>query len=117
MKFHFISVVVVDEDVSWYKPVLHDVSGSYQSMAIVIKRWWWWSLSGGGLVVIEWWWPLSLSEVVGFAAEWVVVVVFGWFGCMLVVVGEMLEVVMAVGWVVRGHWLHFHSSCLFGGGS
>jgi hypothetical protein len=31
MKIHFISFVVVDEDVSWYKPVLHDVSGSYQS--------------------------------------------------------------------------------------
>ena len=32
MKFHFISFVVVDEDVSWQKPVLHDVSGSYQSL-------------------------------------------------------------------------------------
>ena len=32
MKIHFISFVVVDEDVSWYKPVLHDVSGSYQSL-------------------------------------------------------------------------------------
>ena len=54
--------------------------------------------------------PLSLSEVVGFAAERVVVVVFSWFGCALVVVGGMLEVVMAVGWVVRGRWLRFHGS-------
>ena len=53
---------------------------------------------------------MSLSEVVGFAAEQVVVVVFGWFGCALVVVGGMLEVVVAVGWVVRGRWLHFHGS-------
>ena len=63
-----------------------------------------------GLVVVERWWPLLLSEVVGFAAERVVVVVFGWFRCTLVVVGGMLEVVVAMGWVVRGHWLHFHGS-------
>ena len=31
MKIHFISFMVVDEDVLWQKPVLHDVSGSYQS--------------------------------------------------------------------------------------
>ena len=42
---------------------------------------------------------------VGFAAERVVVVVFGWFGCALVVVGGMLEVVVAVrAVVVVGRW-------------
>ena len=45
------------------------------------------------VVVIEWWWPLSLSNVVGLAAKGEEVVVFGWFGCALVVVGGMLEVV------------------------
>ena len=69
------------------------------------------------MVVVEWWWPLSLSEVVGFAAEWVVVVVFDWFGCALVVVGGILEVVVAMGWVVRGCWLRFHGCCPFGSGS
>ena len=66
-------------------------------VVVVVNRSW---LSG--LVVVERWWPLSLSEVMGFAAERVVVVVFGWFGCALVVVGGMLEVVVAVGWAVRG---------------
>ena len=60
---------------------------------------WWW------LVVIEWWWLLSLSDVVGLAAKQEVVVVFDWFGCALVVVGGMLEVVMAVrAVVVVGRW-------------
>ena len=46
------------------------------------------------MVVVEQWWPLSLSDVVGL-----------WFGCTLVVVSGMLEVVMAVrAVVVVGHW-------------
>ena len=57
-----------------------------------------------------------MSEAVGLAAEQEVVVVFSWLRCELVVVGRMVEVVMAVGWVVRGWWLHFHSSCPFGSG-
>ena len=57
---------------------------------------------------------MSLSEAVGLAAEQEVVVVFGWLGCVLVVVGGMVEVVVAVGWVVRGRWLRFHGSCPFG---
>ena len=40
--------------------------------------------------------------MVDLAAEQEVVVVFGWFRCVLVVVDGMLEVVVAVGWVVRG---------------
>ena len=57
-----------------------------------------------------------MSEAVGLAAEREVVVVFGWLGCALVVVGGMVEVVVAVGWVVRGRWLCFHGSCPFGSG-
>ena len=65
---------------------------------MVVAEWWW-------LVVVELWWPLSLSNVVGLAAKQEVVVVFGWFGCALVVVGGMLEVVMAVRVVVIvGRW-------------
>ena len=65
---------------------------------MVVAEWWW-------LVVIEQWWPLSLSNVVGLAAKREVVVVFGWFGCALVVVGGMLEVVMAMrAVVVVGRW-------------
>ena len=64
---------------------------------MVVAEWWW-------LVVVEQWWLLSLSNMVGLAAKWEVVV-FGWFGCMLVVVGGMLEVVMAVrAVVVVGRW-------------
>ena len=48
------------------------------------------------MVVVERWWPLSLSEAVGLAAEQEVVVVFGWLRCVLVVVGGMVEVVVAV---------------------
>ena len=92
--------------------------GCCQPVMVVVKRWPSSSSSGGGgLVVVERWWPLSLSEVVGFAAERVVVVVFGWFRCTLVVVGGILEMVVAVGWVVRGCWLRFHGCCLFGSGS
>ena len=48
---------------------------------------------------------MSLSEAVGLAAEREVVVVFGWLGCALVVVGGMLEVVVAMrAVVVVGHW-------------
>ena len=47
---------------------------------------------------------MSLSDVVGLAAKWEVVV-FGWFRCALVVVGGMLEVVVAVrAVVIVGHW-------------
>ena len=64
---------------------------------------------GGGhqlvVVVVEWWWPLSLSNVVGLAAKGEEVVVFGWLGCVLVVVGGMLEVVVAMRVVVVvGRW-------------
>ena len=65
---------------------------------MVVAEWRW-------LVVIERWWPLSLSEVVGLAAKREVVVVFGWFGCALVVIGGMLEVVVVVrAVVVVGRW-------------
>ena len=48
---------------------------------------------------------MLLSEVVGLAAKGEEVVVFGWFGCALVVVGGMLEVVVAVrAVVVVGRW-------------
>ena len=64
---------------------------------MVVAEWWW-------LVVVEGWWPLPLSNVVGLAAKQEVVV-FGWFGCVLVVVGGMLEVIMAVrAVVVVGRW-------------
>ena len=64
---------------------------------MVIAVWWW-------LVVVEWW-PLSLIDVVGLAAKREEVVAFGWFGCALVVVGGMLEVVVAVrAIVVVGRW-------------
>ena len=78
------------------------------AFVVVVVVNWSWLL---GLVVVERWWLLLLSEVMGFAAERVVVVVvFGWFRCALVVVGGMLEVVVAMGWVVRGRWLRFHGS-------
>ena len=65
---------------------------------MVVAEWWW-------LVVVERWWPLSLIDVVGLAAKREEVVVFGWFGCALVVVGGMLEVVVAVrAVVVVGPW-------------
>ena len=65
---------------------------------MVVAEWWW-------LVVVERWWPLSLSDVVGLAVKQEEVVVFGWFGCTLVVVGGMLEVVVAVrAVVIVGHW-------------
>ena len=65
---------------------------------MVVAEWWW-------LVVVERWWPLSLIDVVGLAAKREVVVVFGWFGCVLVVIGGMLEVVVAVrAVVVVGRW-------------
>ena len=55
-------------------------------------------------VVVERWWPLSLSDVVGLAAKREVVV-FSWFGCVLLVVGGMLEVVVAMrAVVVVGRW-------------
>ena len=76
---------------------------------MVVAEWWW-------LVVVERWWPLSLIDVVGLAAKREEVVVFGWFVCALVIVGGMVEVVVAVGWVVRGRWLRFHGSCPFGSG-
>ena len=60
---------------------------------MVVAEWWW-------LVVVERWWPLSLSNVVGLVAKREEVVVLGWFGCGLVVVGGMLEVVVAVRAVV-----------------
>ena len=64
---------------------------------MVVAEWWW-------LVVVERWWPLSLSDVVGLAAKREVVV-FGCFGCALLVVGGMLEVVVAVrAVVVVGRW-------------
>ena len=48
---------------------------------------------------------MSLSEALGLAAERDVVVVFGWLGCALVVVGGMVEVVVAVRVVVVvGRW-------------
>ena len=88
----------------------------WEVLVVAIEQWWWWLSSTGhgcrGLVVIEQWWPLSLSKAVGLAAEQEVVVVFGWLGCALVVVGGMVEVVVAMGWV-RGRWLHFHGSCPF----
>ena len=57
------------------------------------------------VVVVEWWWPLLLSDVVGLAAKGEEVVVFSWFGCALVVVSGMLEVVVAVRVVVVvGRW-------------
>ena len=57
------------------------------------------------MVVVERWWPLSLIDVVGLAAKWEEVVVFGWFGCTLVVIGGMLEVVVAMrAVVVVGCW-------------
>ena len=66
-------------------------------VVVVVAEWWW-------LVVVEWWWPLSLSDVVGLAAKREVVV-FSWFGCALLVVGGMLEVVVAVrAVVIVGHW-------------
>ena len=37
MKIHFISFVVVDQDIGWWKSVLHDVSGSYQSLEGIKK--------------------------------------------------------------------------------
>ena len=55
------------------------------------------------MVVIERWWPLSLSDVVDLAAKREVVV-FGWFGCALVVVGGMLEVVAVRAVVIVGCW-------------
>ena len=65
---------------------------------MVVAEWWW-------LVVVERWWPLSLIDVVGLAAKQEKVVVFGWFGCALVVIGGMLEVVVAVrAVVVVGRW-------------
>ena len=64
---------------------------------MVVAEWWW-------LVVVEQQWPLSLSDVVGLAAKWEVVV-FGWLGCVLLVVGGMLEVVVAVrAVVIVGRW-------------
>ena len=48
---------------------------------------------------------MSLNNMVGIAAKQEEVVVFSWFGCALVVVGGMLEVVVAVRVVVVvGHW-------------
>ena len=95
----------------WWSPLSSGGGGCHS---------WWWSSSTSrgcrGLVVIERWWPLSLSEAVGLAAERDMVVVFGWLGCTLVVIGGMVEVVVAVGWVVRGWWHRFHGSCLFGSG-
>ena len=67
---------------------------------VVVTEWWW-------LVVVERLWLLSLSDVVGLAAKQEEVVVFGWLGCGLVVVGGMLEVVVAVRAVVvvwRWQW-------------
>ena len=47
---------------------------------------------------------MSLSDVVGLAAKREVVV-FGWFGCALLVIGGMLEVVVAMrAVVVVGRW-------------
>ena len=47
---------------------------------------------------------MLLSDVVGLAAKGEEVVVFGWFRCTLVVIGGMLEVVVAVRAVVVGCW-------------
>ena len=48
---------------------------------------------------------MSLSDMVGLAAKGEEVVVFGWFGCRLVVIGGMLEVVVAVrAVVIVGRW-------------
>ena len=48
---------------------------------------------------------MSLSDVVGLAAKREEVVVFSWFRCTLVVVGGMLEVVVALrAVVVVGRW-------------
>ena len=65
-------------------------------MVVAVAEWWW--------LVVEGWWLLLLSDVVGLAAKREVVV-FGWFRCALVVIGGMLEVIMAVrAVVVVGCW-------------
>ena len=72
---------------------LSDGGGDCRYAVVVVVAEWWW------LVVVERWWLLSLSNMVGLAAKQEVVV-FGCFGCALLVVGGMLEVVVAVRAVV-----------------
>ena len=57
------------------------------------------------MVVVERWWLLSLSDVVSLAAIGEEAVVFSWFGCVLGVIGGMVEVVVAVrAVVIVGRW-------------